>query len=163
MSKQRVFVPRNIVNLMSPEDRKRLGVYTSEEERIRANLVCEREIHDQFGKWLYKKGFEDCYHSDPVRRPTIKAGLPDFGVYRDSRIIWIEFKVHPNKLTPVQEQCFERMGRNGNIIMVCHDSPEAERIVSKFFNLPHSGESSRPPGESAPVTRHGESRATHGP
>jgi hypothetical protein len=132
----RVFVPPNIARLMSPSDRKANGILTPEEERARANLTCEREIHSQFGKWLYKRGIEDYYHSDPVRRPTIKAGLPDFGVPYNSRIIWIEFKVHPNKLTPVQEQCFERMGRNGNIIMVCHDSPEAERIVTKFFNLP---------------------------
>lgn len=136
MSKQRIFVPPNIARLMSPEDRKAHGILTPEEERIRANLTCEREIHDQFGKWLYKKEFEDYYHSDPVRRPTIKAGLPDFGVYRDSRIIWIEFKVYPNVLTQSQEECFERMGRHGNIIMVCHASPEAERIVAKFFNLP---------------------------
>jgi hypothetical protein len=121
---------------MSAEDRKRLGILTPEEERAQANLTCEREIHHQFGAWLYKKGFEDYYHSDPVRRPTIKAGLPDFGIYRDSRIIWIEIKVPPNGLTRSQEECFERMGRQGNIIMIANSSSEAERIVTKFFNLP---------------------------
>jgi hypothetical protein len=135
MSKQRIFVPPNIVRLMSAEDRKAHGILTPEEESQRANLVVEREIHHQFSGWLYRHGFEDYYHSDPVRRPTIKAGLPDFGVYRDSRIIWIEFKVPPNGLTQSQEECFERMGRNGNIIMIANSSSEAERIITKFFNL----------------------------
>ena len=135
MSKNRVYIPPNIARLMSPEDRKANGILTPEEERAQANLTLEREIHHQFGGWLYRHGFEDYYHSDPVRRPTIKSGLPDFGVYRDSRIIWIEFKVHPNKLTQSQEECFERMGRNGNIIMVCYSSPQAEEIITKFFNL----------------------------
>lgn len=132
----RVLIPPNIARLMSPADRKANGIETPEEESERHNLTLERDIHSQFGSWLYRHGFEDYYHSDPVRRPTIKSGLPDFGVYRDSRIIWIEFKVHPNSLTPSQEECFERMGRNGNIIMVCYSSPQAEQIVTKFFNLP---------------------------
>ena len=132
----RVLVPAHIARLMSPEDRKANGIETPEEAAQRHNLTLEREIHHQFESWLYKKGFEYHYHSDPVRRPTIKAGLPDFGIYRDSRIIFIEFKVHPNGLTESQEQCFERMGRQGNIIMVCYSSPEAEKIISKFFNLP---------------------------
>ena len=136
MSKQRILVPPNIARLMSPEDRKTHGILTPEEESAQANLTLEREIHHQFGSWLYRHGFEDYYHSDPVRRPTIKAGLPDFGIYKDSRIIWVEFKVPPNGLTQSQEECFERMGKNGNIIMIANSSSEAERIVSKFFDLP---------------------------
>ena len=136
MSKQRIFVPPNIARLMSPADRKAHGILTPEEASAQADLTLEREIHHQFGGWLYRHDFTDPYYSDPVRRPTIKAGLPDFGVYRDSRIIWIEFKVKPNWLSQAQEECFQRMGRQGNIIMICYSSQEAERIIKKFFNLP---------------------------
>ena len=132
----RILVPPHIARLMSPADRKANGILTPEEESAQHNLTLEREIHSQFGSWLYRHGFCDYYHSDPARRPTIKAGIPDFGVYRDSRIIWVEFKVKPNGLSESQEQCFERMGRQGNIIMVCHSSPEAEKIITQFFNLP---------------------------
>ena len=131
----RILVPPHIARLMAPEDRKANGIETPEEEAQRHNLTLEREIHSLFGSWLYRHGFEDYYHSDPVRRPTIKSGLPDFGVYRDSRIIWIEFKVKPNGLTQSQEECFDRMGRQGNIIMIANSSLEAERIITKFFNL----------------------------
>jgi hypothetical protein len=131
----RVLVPAHIARLMAPADRKANGILTPEEELAQHNLTLERDIHSQFGSWLYRHGFEDCYHSDPARRPTIKAGIPDFGVFKDSRIIWIEFKVRPNGLSESQAQCFERMGRRGNIIMVCYSSPEAEKIITKFFNL----------------------------
>lgn len=136
MSKNNVFIPPNIARLMSPADRKAYGVLTPDEQKQRSELTLERNIHHEFGKWLYRHEFTDYYHSDPVKRPTIKKGLPDFGVYRDSRIIWIEFKVHPNWLSQDQEECFQRMGRNGNIIMICYASQEAEAIISKFFNLP---------------------------
>ena len=139
MSKQRIFVPPNIARLMSPADRKANGILTPEEESAQANLTLEREIHHQFGGWLYRHGFEDYYHSDPVRRPTIKAGLPDFGIYRDSRILFVEIKVKPNGLSPVQEEVFQRMGAAGNIILVVHSYEEAARVTSKFFNLPWTG------------------------
>ena len=132
----RVLVPANIAKLMSPEDRKANGILTPEEESAQHNLTLEREIHHQFGGWLYRHGFEDYYHSDPVKRPTIKAGLPDFGVYRDSRILFVEVKVKPNGLSPAQEEVFGRMGRAGNVILVCYSYEEAVRATSKFFNLP---------------------------
>jgi hypothetical protein len=136
MSKQRVFVPPNIARLMSPEDRKANGILTPEEESAQANLTLEREIHNQFGSWLYRHGFEDYYHSDPVRRPTIKAGLPDFGIYRDSRILFVEIKVRPNGLSPAQEEVFQRMGAAGNVILIVYSYEEAARVTAKFFNLP---------------------------
>lgn len=129
------FIPPNIINRMSPEDRKRFGVHTDAEHQAANDLKTEREIHNQFRNWLNQAGFPDFYHSDPVRRPTIAAGLPDFGVFRDSRIIWIEFKVKPNGLSREQELVFQRMGSDGNIVPVCYSLDEARRAVSEFFNL----------------------------
>ena len=121
---------------MTPEDRKANGIKTPEEEAAGHNLSLERTIHHQFGGWLYRHEFRDYYHSDPVRRPTIKAGLPDFGIYRDSRILFVEFKVKPNGLSPEQEIVFGRMGRQGNVILVCYSFEEAVKATAKFFNLP---------------------------
>jgi hypothetical protein len=131
--KQKVFVPQNIAKAMAPADRKALGILTPAESAEAATLTLEREIHAQFGGWLYRHGFTDFYHSDPVRRATIKKGLPDFGVYRDSRILFIEFKVKPNGLSPDQESVFERMGANGNVIIVCYAFEEATQATLQFF------------------------------
>jgi hypothetical protein len=132
----RILVPAHIARLMSPEDRKANGIETPEEEAQRHNLTLEREIHNQFGSWLYRHGFEDYYHSDPVRRPTIKAGLPDFGVYRDSRIIFIEIKIGKNDLSESQEIVFQRMGEKGNVILICRSYEQCVSAVIQFFNLP---------------------------
>jgi hypothetical protein len=126
-------VPEHIARLMSEEDRKKLGIMTADELAAQSTLILEREIHSQFSSWLYRNGFEDFYHSDPVRRPTIKAGLPDFGIYRNSRILFIEFKVRPNGLSPVQEETFARMGNRGNVILVCYTYEQAVKATETFF------------------------------
>lgn len=131
--KDKRFVPSNIARVMAPEDRKALGIRTPEENAEHTNLELEREVHNQFSSWLYRHGFEDFYHSDPTRRSRIRVGLPDFGVYRDSRIIFIEFKVKPNGLSPDQEAVFERMGANGNVIIICYSYEEATKAVLEFF------------------------------
>lgn len=134
--KDKTFIPPHFINLMSPEDRKKFGVHTNAEHQASNDLTTEREIHNQFRSWLSLKGFPVFYHSDPVRRPTIAAGLPDFGVFRDSRIIFIEMKVGKNTLSGEQEAVFQRMGSDGNIILVCHSYDEARRAVAAFFGLP---------------------------
>lgn len=131
----RPLIPAHIARLMGEEDRKAYGLLTPEEQRDRACLILEREIHSQFSGWLKRNGFEDYYHSDPVKRATIKKGLPDYGIYRDSRILFIEFKVGKNGLTPDQEEVFGRMGRQGNVILVCYSYEEAVQTVQKFFSL----------------------------
>lgn len=134
--KDKTFIPPHFINLMSPEDRKKFGVHTNAEHQASNDLTTEREIHNQFCNWLYQKGFSVFYHSDPVRRPTISAGLPDFGVFRDSRILFLEIKVGNNGLSETQEAVFQQMGASGNVILVCHSYDEARRAVAAFFGLP---------------------------
>jgi hypothetical protein len=128
-------IPQNLVKLMDPKDRKSLGVRTNEEVATQNDLTLEREIHQQFISWLRRHDFLDFYHSDPVRRPTIKAGLPDFGVYRNSRILFLEFKTSTGRLSAVQEETFQRMGAQGNVILVCHSYDEAAKATAQFFSL----------------------------
>lgn len=129
-------LPPNIERLMDPRDRAQFGIRTPEERIIKAGLELERDLHNQFSGWLHRNGFDDFYHADPSRRATIAAGLPDYGIFRDSRILFLEFKVPPNGLNAEQEECFSRMGAAGNVVLVCHSYPEAVKAVSAFFNLP---------------------------
>ena len=133
--KDRSFIPPNLIRWMSGEDRKKLGVRTNEEIDAQVSLKLEREVHSQFISWLRRNGFEDFYHSDPVRRPTIQAGLPDFGIFRDSRILFIEMKVGKNTLSETQEKVFQRMGADGNVILVCYGYEEAYQATRRFFGL----------------------------
>lgn len=131
-------LPPNIERLIDPKDRQALGIKTPEERMIKAGLELERDLHSQFSGWLHRNGFDDFYHADPSRRATIAAGLPDFGIFRDSRILFIEFKIGKNSLNPEQEGAFTRMSAAGNVVLICHSYPEAVKAVSAFFNLPSS-------------------------
>jgi hypothetical protein len=128
-------LPPNIERLMDPKDRAANDIKTPEERILKAGLELERDIHKQFDGWLRRNGFDDFYHADPSRRATIQAGLPDFGIPRDSRIIFIEFKVHPNGLNAEQEQTFTRMSAAGNVVLVCYSYEEAVKAVTSFFQL----------------------------
>jgi hypothetical protein len=137
MSKNhRVVIPANIVRGMSLEDRRRYGVRTAEEQAAHDEMVVERTLHSQFSSWLFRNKFMMPYHSDMSRRPTIAAGIPDFGIHRDGKILFIEFKVGKNQLNEAQEKCFAEMGAQGDVILVCHSYEEAVRATRNFFNLP---------------------------
>lgn len=130
------YIAPNIARLMAPADRRKYGVQTPEEQAHTINLLLEREVHSHFSGWLNRHGFAMPYHSDPARRPTILAGLPDYGIHRDGRILFIEIKIHPNKLSETQESAFARMGTQGDVILVCYSLEEACRVTAQFFNLP---------------------------
>jgi hypothetical protein len=135
MKRNKVYIPGNISKLMAPEDRQALGIRTPEERMIKAESELERDLHHQFSGWLRRNGFSDFYHADPARRSTIQTGLPDFGIFRDSRIVFIEIKVGKNTLSDEQEVVFQRMGQQGNIILVCHSYEQCVKAVTGFFGL----------------------------
>lgn len=135
MSKNHVYIPPNVARLMSPEDRRRYGLLTPEQQKGKIDLTLEREVHDQISSFLYRNNFRKFYHSDPVRRPTIAVGLPDFGIFRASRILFGEVKIKPNKLSPDQEIAFMEMGNDGNIVLLWYSFQEARESIIKFFNL----------------------------
>jgi hypothetical protein len=128
-------LPPHIERLIDPRDRQALGIKTPEERILKANLELERDLHSHFAGWLRRNGFYPFYHADPVRRSTIAVGLPDFGVFRDSRIVFIEFKVGKNKLSAEQEEVMTGMSTAGNVVLVCYSYQEAVNAVEQFFQL----------------------------
>src|SRR5262245_5500614 len=113
--------------LMDPQGRKKLGKrsMTAAEALHIETTRLERKIHDQFSCFCLRHGI-DYWHSDPTRKSTIGAGLPDFLCLRDSRGIGIEFKVPPNKLSAVQEQRLLLLAEHGNLVYVCEETAPGE-------------------------------------
>lgn len=131
-------LPDHIISkIADPVERKRHGPTWAEavERDTKEKGPLEQEIHNQFDNWLRRHGFRNAYHPSFVRPSTIKEGMPDYGVTRDSRIIYIEFKVKPNKLSPAQELRIHELRDDGNTVCVCYSYTEAAEAVSKFFNL----------------------------
>jgi hypothetical protein len=137
----------NIWRRMDQADRKKYPrkLRLTQAEREREQLATlERKIHDQFSSFCRRNGI-DFWHSSPVRKSSIEAGLPDFLCAKNNRHVCIEFKVAPNKLSAVQEQRIALLALHGNDVYVCTETQEgsaykeATELVTEFFNLNAEG------------------------
>lgn len=126
--------PESFRKCMEPQERKRLGQLTNEETATEKEREGELELHEQFISFLRRNSL-GYYHTNPSRKSTIKRGMPDFGVYDESRIVWIEFKVGHNDLSPVQKVQIAEMVSRKNVVFVCHEYPTAVELTTKFFHL----------------------------
>jgi VRR-NUC domain len=132
----------NQLSKMDPSDRKPLGKrgMTAAEKRDKACKILERKIHDQFSGFAKRNGFI-VWHSSPVKRSSIRSGLPDFLLWKNNLGLGIEFKVPPNNLTTEQINVFREIEVTGCQVIVCIETEEgaayaqATRETIKFFNL----------------------------
>lgn len=110
---------------MSPEDLAELG---------ETKPMSEFEMHSKYAGFCHdhRLGF---YHCDPTRPATIEPGTPDFGVYDESRIMFVEFKVPGNDLSPVQRKKVASMIERKNVVFVCRSLEQAKELTKKFFHL----------------------------
>jgi hypothetical protein len=130
-------------SLIDARDRKRFkgrGM-TAAEIRDKNCTTLERKIHDQFSGFCKRNGFI-VWHSNPTRKSSIRAGLPDFLLWKYDLALGIEFKVPPNDLSPVQVEVFAEITLAGCRVVVCTETAEgaaysaAVQETIKFFNLP---------------------------
>jgi hypothetical protein len=134
MTEPRRVIPDNLVRRMSEEDRKKYGVKTAEEVDAEVEIKLERNLHNKFINFLNRHSL-GYYHADMSRKSTIASGLPDFGVFRGSRIIFIEFKIGKNVLSEVQKNRIGIMLLDNNRVGVCYSYAEAIRLVKEFFGI----------------------------
>ena len=132
---RKVFIPPHIAKLMSASDRKAYGYLTPEEQATKINLVLEREIHSQLSGWLSRNGFAYPYHSDPTRRPTILAGMPDYGIHRGGRILFVEIKLPSGTYEESQRIAFAAIKAQGDTIVTAYSYEEAVAAITEFFDL----------------------------
>jgi hypothetical protein len=134
MSEPRRVIPNNIGKLMSTDDQKKYGFRTVEAITEQQEIDREKDLHTMFMQFLHRHRL-GYYHAPMFKKSELEKGVPDFGVYRGSRIIWIEFKVGKNKLDPDQKNKIATMLADDNEVRVCYNYSDATREVIKFFNL----------------------------
>lgn len=120
---------------MPADEFAKLGLKTDEQQRSKYFRGREKELHNQLSNWLRRNEFEDYYHSDFTKPATIARGLPDYGIFLNSRIIFGEFKVFPNGLSEIQQTVFTRMIARGNVVQIWLDYETAVESIEKFFEL----------------------------
>jgi hypothetical protein len=127
---------------MEPADRKRLGKNgrTKSDALHDETRKLERAIHDQFTSFC-KRNDIIVWHSNPVRKASIRTGLPDFLCWRNGKALGIEFKVFPNTMSTEQKDVFHECFQCGNTVHVCEESPsnnayaQAIMLIAEFFEL----------------------------
>jgi hypothetical protein len=131
------------LSMIEPGERKplkRRGM-TAAELRDKSCKILERKIHDQFTGFCKRNRFI-VWHSNPVRKSSIRTGLPDFLLWKHDLALGIEFKVPPNDLTTQQIGVFEEIKFAECRVVVCTEtSPGAAYMQAilatiNFFNLP---------------------------
>ena len=93
-------------------------------------------------KLLYKtlKPFLNCYHrklSNPFR-----AGILDFYILFEGRSVWLELKILPNKLTPLQKNEIQAIQRAGGFAYGVFAEPDlsAFYLYRKDFDIIEYGD-----------------------
>jgi hypothetical protein len=127
-------IPQNLGRLMSPDDQKRFGFKTLEALNAEQEAKQEKDLHGMFMAFLHRESF-GYYHAAMNKKSPFLIGQPDFGVYRGSRIVWIEFKVGTNKLSPEQKTQIATLLADDNTVHVCYSYPEAVNAVRAFFGI----------------------------
>jgi hypothetical protein len=107
---------------------------------LRRVKLPESKIHDQITSFCDRNGIIPV-HTDPTRKSTIRSGYPDFFCCCNGRVVGLEVKVPPNKLSQIQELEFANIERCGVFVHLCEETSDgaaysqARQILTAFFDL----------------------------
>jgi hypothetical protein len=126
-------IPEPMLEKMEPADRRRLGKagLTMAERVAKEEIRAERQLHNQFSGFLNRHGFFSV-HADPTRKSTIRAGWPDYSVFKAGRVLFIEFKVGLNTLSTEQQSVVDGLKAGGFPVLITGDYQEA---INAVFSL----------------------------
>ena len=129
-------MPENILKRMSPSDREALGKagQLAENAGVKALRRIEREEQKLSSRWLTLNGIP-FYNTRADKRSTVSAGLPDFAIFCDSRILLVEMKAKNGRLSSEQQAMVAAIERRGTPVHICRSMQEARELVKCTFNL----------------------------
>lgn len=115
----------------------------------------ERELHDQFERWLRFHEIE-FVHSRMDKPSTIEKGWPDFSCFRHHNghdlACFVEFKTRQGRLRLDQEEVIARMARRGIDVLVTGDFTEACDFVRARLALKDANAKDQAPAIGSAVT-----------
>jgi hypothetical protein len=132
---QRTFVPKNIYELMDPQDQQLFQAgFTTSQDREKWHKGKEKELHDQFAGWLDRNGFLGHYiHPRMDKKTGIGKGVFDFTIWKAGRIAFVEFKTSAGRLSMEQRYFFDAQINDGTPALVARSYEEATAFVTNVF------------------------------
>jgi hypothetical protein len=117
-------IPNNILDKMSVADRKAIGQQTIEEATQAYHARIEREEDKIFHNYLLLNG---CMflRANPARKSTILPGWPDYTIFYEGAVFFVELKSKGKKLRPSQDEVCKQLTVSGFTVRVCYSAQEA--------------------------------------
>jgi hypothetical protein len=131
-------LPDHILSkIADPAEKKRLGKagLTMPEHIAEYSLKLERNLHNDFSGFLKRHEFDLVIHTSPAKKSPIKAGWPDYTIFKGGKILFIEFKVGENVLSEEQETVIAQLLTEGFTVCVLFNYAEAVEATLAFFEL----------------------------
>jgi VRR-NUC domain len=121
---------------MDPADRKllRKAGLTAEECIERAQARTERAAQKLFASWLSLRSIY-FIQARADKRSTIRVGHPDFSVFRDGKVLFIEMKGDGGQLSQEQEQRIGELLDQGFRVALAYSAIEAIQVTREFLGV----------------------------
>ncbi|MEM4247639.1 MAG: VRR-NUC domain-containing protein [Candidatus Nanoarchaeia archaeon] len=134
-------LPENILKLMSPEDRKKLGKAgkTKVEIAVDSEIKAEKDLHKALIGYLNMKGIA-VGHARMDRKSSYTEGWPDLTFVvktKDGLGIPVAFELKGSKgvLSEEQEKVLAQMKENGWSVHIVRTMEEGVKIIQKIKEL----------------------------
>ena len=129
-------LPDRILNLMSPEDRAKLGAegVTATEALAKWQGREERKIHDTIERWLTLRQLP-YIHARMDQKSTIRKGWPDFTVTNAGRVACVEVKAPGGKVSADQSEVLAELIANRTPATVAFSAADAIEFFKTHLNL----------------------------
>jgi hypothetical protein len=105
--------------------------------------MTETEDHANYIAWLKKKGLAYDHHRTD-QRPTNTKGHPDFEVYEDGRVLFLEMKKLGGKISKDQEKRIAELKSAGMMVRIAFSSTEAISYTEHWRHMPLMGHPAKP-------------------
>lgn len=122
---------------INASERKALGkvAMTSTDAEEKRTYELEKDLHNDFIQWLNLNEFP--YERNRMdKRSTGTKGEPDFKVYKNNRVAFVEFKADDGRLSDDQKERIEQLEKGGNVVLVTRDLQTAIGYVRQTLNAP---------------------------
>jgi hypothetical protein len=121
--------------IADPADRRKMGKagLTMAERSAKEETRLERELHSQFSGFLKRNESKTALviHADPTKPARMTPGVPDYTIFfRNGRVLFVEFKVGRNWLTPEQTIIIAQLRESGFPVLIT----SSYEFVTDVFN-----------------------------
>lgn len=121
-------LPQNIIDAMTPEQRKEIGVKSTTDQRKGCEAGKERVLQADCERYLLSKGVTYLHISHRARE---KQGWPDLVFPWRGRFYGVELKTSAGKLTKDQEYILAGLERTGAVTAVVRSLAEFIDLLNK--------------------------------